>query len=466
MAEAARIKDDTTSLVKILREKLLRAPRDGGTFAAAALDAENGMFAWLDTNQEYVGICSLKATKNCSNAPASGSFSSDLAVVEAPKFFFHTSANRRLRQGNASMGFVAGIKDPVIYRQGMIYHRRNNTWHAQDLALLAPDLDSHVGFVAGEIVRTGIKVMVNNWPANTTKMIHLSANPEADQPFSSDGQWRSPWWRAGNPAPVISSNGALSAFVYASEAEESRNPDAQAQRFLTVRSLKGAEPDEPGTESSIEIDKASVQESVRWLGRRPGVGFSEDNQFFAAIYRNTIRLFDVGKSTTAHEKLTVASHSEENISGAPFSQPPLAIVNKADRPNDQSSWRFGWSTRDGVHVVDRVADGTLRDLDKPLLAGTDNAARLVFSKDGAFLMLQAIQVNAFGRVAVRVWDLSQNWKAQVNAPRTNDDTLRALACHVAAIDRNLSESDRRERPGNKLSDNERQDWGIAQQPCP
>jgi hypothetical protein len=65
------------------------------------------------------------------------------------------------------------------------------------------------------------------------------------------------------------------------------------------------------------------------------------------------------------------------------------------------------------------------------LIGEPDGARLQFSRDGQFLVLQRMQFQL--PVSVRIWDLRRSWRSWIDDKKTTEQELRAVACRIVRM---------------------------------
>jgi conflict system STAND superfamily ATPase len=468
---------NTTRLTEVLRTRLLRSPRDGGSFSAMGFDPETSTIAWID--RQFLVVCDLRRTPNC-NA------SSDLTSLNStkpPRYALglpsewyaeppDQSRNPRLGQNQfSSLGFVTGLDTPVIYRRGLIYSWDGERWIRDDLADLLPDLQQHPGMIVGEILGGGLRITFNDWPSSKMWATHLAFDARAPGRWvqtSAADKWLNVAWLPGSPSPVISTNGALAVYIF-----PDRIPGGGLRTVLNITSVKQSEVNGSAEERvdleriekiSAESGTSTSAPSLIPAGARPGLGFTADNQFLAVLYMDVkgnreVKLLDLSTrpvvDPTRFEIARDLRRSE--LLGNPFSFPPVAAVKVRAASNTTSkTWRFAWLTRGGVRLLEGDAGGVLRQTDKQiLLSGIDSVNRLDFSTDGEFLVMQS---SDFGRraVSVRVWDVGPAWKKLVDESK-DWRALRQLACRVIAIDT--------DQP-SFVENFELQEWRVRSRPCP
>jgi hypothetical protein len=463
---------DRTDPDKVLRARLLRSPRDGGSFSAMGFDPATSAVVWID--QQSLVVCDLRQTANCgvsSESVANSSTKPPRYTLPLPPEGYgevpDQSRNARLRQNQfPSVGFVTGLDTPVIYRGGLIYSWDGDRWIRDDLADLLPDTQQYPGMIVGEVLNGGLRVTINDWPSSRMWATHLAfdaRSPRRWVPAPAADKWLNVTWLPGNPAPVVSANGALAAYVLTD-----RIPGGGLRRVVNITSVKQSETN-GSAEEKIEIEKISVESGTSTsaqalvpAGARPGLGFTADNRFLGVLYRNLkrdrhVKLFDLATRPVIPTTFQFATDVEPaELLGNQFSFPPIASASISAASNATSkTWRFAWLIKSGVRLVEADSGGVLHEIEKTtLLSGVDNASRLDFSADGAFLVMQSPD---FVRrmVSVRVWDIGPAWKKVVEEAR-DFRALRTLTCRVAAIDTDDSVVEKFEL----------QEWQIHFRSCP
>jgi hypothetical protein len=112
----------------------------------------------------------------------------------------------------------------------------------------------------------------------------------------------------------------------------------------------------------------------------------------------------------------------------PWVYPPFAAAEIGQH------WRAAWLAPNGVWAVEssELNPGTARPiLDAPLM-GEPDGAKLQFTQDGQFLVLQRVQLQA--PVSVRIWDLRPSWREWIDSPKTTEQELRRVACRIVRMD--------------------------------
>ncbi len=113
---------------------------------------------------------------------------------------------------------------------------------------------------------------------------------------------------------------------------------------------------------------------------------------------------------------------------SPWVYPPFAAARMGQQ------WRGAWLAASGVWAVESSAldPGTARPiLDAPLI-GEPDGAKLQFTRDGQFLVLQRAQFQL--PVLVRIWDLRSSWRRWIDDPKTTEQELRGAACRIVRMD--------------------------------
>jgi hypothetical protein len=112
----------------------------------------------------------------------------------------------------------------------------------------------------------------------------------------------------------------------------------------------------------------------------------------------------------------------------PWVYPPFAAAKIGQH------WRAAWLAGNGVWAVESsdLDPGTARPiLDAPLM-GEPDGAKLQFTQDGQFLMLQRVQLQS--PVSIRIWDLRPPWRQWIENPKTTEQELRRVACRIVLMD--------------------------------
>jgi hypothetical protein len=114
----------------------------------------------------------------------------------------------------------------------------------------------------------------------------------------------------------------------------------------------------------------------------------------------------------------------------PSVYPPFAAAKVGQH------WRAAWLAPNGIWAVessDRNPDTAelVFGINAPLI-GEPDGAKLQFTHDGEFLVLQRMQFPS--QVFVRIWDLRPSWRARLEDPNTTEQQLRAAACRVVRME--------------------------------
>ena len=112
----------------------------------------------------------------------------------------------------------------------------------------------------------------------------------------------------------------------------------------------------------------------------------------------------------------------------PWVYPPFAAA-KIDQ-----HWWAAWLAANGVWAVessDRDPGTAAPILDTPLI-GEPDGAKLQFTGDGQFLVLQRVQLQS--PVSIRIWDLRPSWRRWIENPKTTESELRRIACRIVRMD--------------------------------
>ncbi|MBV8456716.1 MAG: hypothetical protein JO122_08910 [Acetobacteraceae bacterium] len=112
----------------------------------------------------------------------------------------------------------------------------------------------------------------------------------------------------------------------------------------------------------------------------------------------------------------------------PWVYPPFAAAKIGQH------WRAAWLAGNGVWAVESSErdPGTATPIEDAPLMGEPDGAKLQFTRNGQFLVLQRVQLQS--PVAVRIWDLRPSWRAWIRDPHTTEKELRKVACRIVRMD--------------------------------
>jgi len=108
----------------------------------------------------------------------------------------------------------------------------------------------------------------------------------------------------------------------------------------------------------------------------------------------------------------------------------MALRGGADRP----ALATAWLAANGVGAVESNDrdPGTARPVVDAPLMGEPDGAKLQFTEDGQFLVLQRVQLQL--PMSVRIWDLRPSWRRWIENPETTEEELRKVACRIVRMD--------------------------------
>jgi hypothetical protein len=114
----------------------------------------------------------------------------------------------------------------------------------------------------------------------------------------------------------------------------------------------------------------------------------------------------------------------------PSVYPPFAAAKVGQH------WRAAWLAPNGVWAVESSDrdPGTAElvfGVEAPLI-GEPDGAKLQFTRDGEFLVLQRVHFPS--QVFMRIWDLRPSWRTWVEDPNTTEQDLRAAACRIVRME--------------------------------
>jgi hypothetical protein len=319
-----------------------------------------------------------------------------------------------------SLGFVKGMKYPVLVHDGVLYFEGADKESSKKVADLLPDKLKDQQFfpdvAAGE-------VRVQIWNSNEGRTDVAILATENDASFMKASAFAKLNWTTGalRLVPTLSDVSNYYASI---------DLDETGERELTLRSLldqnlkkvlgqltngPSAPRISPRTEfvRSLAFSAGGSAVASRVAGDEVQVfPFDEESLRDAAQPQKRVRL-----------RIPPGDMQEMVSPRWPQLRPLLAGTKVGE------NWRVAWLTQGGAAVLEGPAgEGAVgRRLlgDKPLLTGVDNASRLNFSKDGHFL---TVQQRTGGRTQVRIFDLT-NRRAE-SIPKSGRE-LRDLACDTA-----------------------------------
>jgi hypothetical protein len=421
------------------REVLARAPWFAGRYRAVGLDPAGNRIALLTQDEQSLLVLTLPAEGEEAAEPKPKSY-------EIPDQPTRTSALR------PAAGFVKDL-GPAAFVNGYVYF-----WNERDelgQCNIGPNLPASGSWMRAEFVAGGLQISVTERRdlKSSLRLLRMDAShlracatisaAEAlqiqERPFSQ-------------PVPVFSEAPDLPQFYGYLEESSKAVPNAN----LPV------DPSRPDAGKPIELD--AVVSLPKQEGRlvhiavgrvSPQRGIPERLHYTIASAANSeamlfkfdgpdFYVYDLTKArpssrpgyleiTPWHVAVVVASNLPPDAwrlqpARIPWVYPPFAAAQIGQH------WRAAWLTANGVWAVESsdLDPRTARPiLDAPLM-GEPDAAKLQFTRDGQFLVLQRVELQS--PVSVRIWDLRPSWRQWIEDPQTTEEELRQVACRIVRMD--------------------------------
>jgi hypothetical protein len=453
-------------VLEVLHEKLISSPRDGGTYTAFGVSADGTHIAWVDEQQRHIVVCPLAATEICSFSTGGSGRSDKPYWVPLPAASSRVSGSRKLRSSftRVAVGFFGEGHEPVYYREGILYYRRDGDWGLVDVNTLVRGLDDLSGIASVDFINGVMRVSVSDWPSNKMTVTLVKSQADTEPPFASSDTRKVEWPPSEGPvdnAPPIFSSEANYAYIErqaaasdtdGSEPAESVNPGSKLVLVLGAAGGEVPLPLDDPHQTSSPLPAAAPARGV--------IGFSEDGRYLGARHDGFVRVFDVAQADQNAKGLTFGwdrSYSPPRRGrGARWYAPPLGVL----AGDNGGKWHFAWDSDPGLDVLSGLPGQALSRSQRPnlLLAGMESVQRIEFSRDGRFLFAHAFVPGAGARmVYARVWDLTKAWDATITKAIHNQPLLHELVCHIAAI-----EPDGDQFTNNELKTEIGEKW---EQPC-
>lgn len=316
--------------------------------------------------------------------------------------------------GQTAIGYVSGLKYPVVYQGGYISWWNDDkdplkiAANERDLNSLLPDGFLGGGFAWLEIAAGHIRVAQFTAVPRAMKFLEITFSNnqfKAQSPTSASSPGILP--------PTLSPNSDKFAFITFNE-----------ELKLGDRS----DPANPVVLGATQ-EKRTQQDNQKPKQIEPyleSIGFAHTDA--AVIVRNSPSQISVFTQPNVSPTRFPLSNSFQKPSVRPrFGRPIIAAAKFGE------TWRIAWVVEDGVIVVDERQDGygqTVRL--RPLLPASPLEAilRLEFSDKGE--LLTAISQNGFqDPMNYRVWNLSQEREHFIDT--RSDEQLTVEACAIAQL---------------------------------
>jgi Novel STAND NTPase 1 len=390
-----------------LISQILRSPRYGGRFEAVGVDATGARIARM-TSSGAVSVQDLGrggATSSVGTIPAS------VPIPGAP--------------WGPAIGFVAGLGQPVVYRNGSLYYWAGSAFKAASVVddLLPPSFGQ--ANIPPMLEINGGMIRLSLWNQQQRSISYALF-----QPRSVSGGVK--FEQLAGPAVV-----RLEAVVLPTLSHDSH-------WFAQVRTIATKTPQIvvgklsiPTSPAKVDLPDGSAGEAAtssdagRELIEFPfSVAFTPDNQLLAVRDKeDEVAVIGLQADTPSAPVLFSVPPDMRGFYRAPwlFARPALAAVDTGEL------YLFAWLDRDAFLRVFAARSGlpsVFSQTDLPLLTDADGATSLRFSADGRFLTL--VQFRGTQESRYRVWDLSEDYANEVR--RMGPEAMRKQACRIAGLD--------------------------------
>ena len=421
------------------REVLSRAPWFAGRYRAAGVDPAGNRIALLTRDEQSLLVLTLPADGEEAAEPTPKSY-------ELPDQPTQTSALR------PAAGFVKDL-GPAALVNGYVYF-----WNERDelgQCNLGPNLPASGSWTRAEFVAGGLQIFVTERHdlKSSLRVFRLDASHlRACAAISAADALQIPERPFSQPVPVFSEAPDVPQFYEYLEESSKAVPNAN----LPV------DPSRPDAGKPIELD--AVVSLPKQEGRlvHIAVGQVSPDRGIPARLHYTIAsaanyeamlfkfdgpnfyVYDLTKvrpsSRPGYLEITpwqVAVVVPSNLppdawrlqpARIPWVYPPFAAAQMGQH------WRAAWLAPNGIWAVESsdLDPSTAKPiLDLPLM-GEPDGAKLQFTRDGQFLVLQRVELQS--PVSLRIWDLRPSWRQWIEDPKTTEEELRKVACRIVRMD--------------------------------
>jgi hypothetical protein len=422
------------------RTVLSRSPWFAGRYRAAGLDPSGGQMALLTQDERSLRVLTL---------PADGSETAEprLKSYELPDQPAQVSTLR------PAAGFVTGL-GPAALVNGYVYFW--NERGEREECDLRPSLPASGSWMRAEYVagRLQISITLRHDLKSSIRVVRLDASHLRDcAALPAAEALQVPERPFSQPVPVFSEASDLPRFYeYLEETSKpvpdelsanlpvdpSRTDSGKPIELDAVVSLSGRE----GEPAHIAVGQISPE---RGIPERLHYTITSAANAEAMLFKFDGPDFYVYDLTSGHPSrrsgyiditprhIAVATNLGPDAwrlhpARIPWVYPPFAAAETGHH------WRAAWLAVNGVWAVESndLDPGTARPiLDAPLM-GEPDGAKLQFTRDGQFLVLQRVQLQS--PVSVRIWDLRPSWRQWIENPETTEEELRKVACRIVRMD--------------------------------
>jgi hypothetical protein len=427
------------SLVEF-RKVLSRSPWFAGRYRAAGLDPAGGQIALLTQDERSLLVLALPAVGSETAEPKPKSY-------EIPDQPTRTSALR------PAAGFVSGL-GPAALVNGYVYF-----WNERDERQecdLRPSLPASVSWIRAEYVAGGLQISTTERHdlKSSLQVFRLDASHLRGCAAVSAAQaLQVPERPFSQPVPVFSEAPDLPRFYeYLEETSKpvpdelsanlpvdpSRTDSGKPVELDVVVSLPGREGQpahiavgqiapERGIPERLHYTITSAVNAEAMLFKFDGPDFYV---YDLASGRPSSRpgYIDITPRHIAVVANLQAGAWRLQPARIPWVYPPFAAAKIGEH------WKAAWLAVNGVWAVESSErdPGTARPVVDAPLMGEPDGAKLQFTRDGQFLVLQRAELQS--PVSIRIWDLRPSWQQWIEDPKTTEDELRQVACRIVRMD--------------------------------
>ena len=427
------------SLVE-LRKVLSRSPWFAGRYLAAGLDPAGGQLAFLTQDERSLLVLTLPSASSETAEPR-------LKPYELPDQPAQVSLLR------PAAGFVSGL-GPAALVNGYVYFW-NERGERQECDL-RPSLPASGSWIRAEYVagRLQISATERNDLKSSLHVFRLDASHlRGCAAFSAAQALQVPERPFSQPVPVFSEAPDLPRFYEYLEETSKPVPD-ELSANLPVDPSRADSGKPVELDAIVSLPSREGQPAHIAVGQvAPERGIPERLHYTVTSAVNAeVMLFKFdgpdfyvydlasghpssrpGYLDITPRHLAVAANLAPGAwrlqpARIPWVYPPFAAAKIGEH------WRAAWLAVNGVWAVESSDrdPGTARIvMDAPLM-GEPDGAKLQFTADGQFLVLQRAELQS--PVSVRIWDLRPSWRQWIEDPKTTEDELRQVVCRIVRMD--------------------------------
>ncbi|HWX28949.1 MAG TPA: hypothetical protein VNZ53_16105 [Steroidobacteraceae bacterium] len=422
------------------REVLSRAPWFAGRYRAAGLDPAGNQIALLTQDEQSLLVLTLPADDQETAEPKTKSY-------ELPDQPAQTSALR------PAAGFITDL-GPAALVDGYVYY-----WNERDErgeCNIGPSLPVSGSWMRAEFVAGGLQISVTERHdlKSSLRVLRLGASQlRACAAISAAEALQIPERPFSRPVPVFSEAPDLPrSYGYLEESSKAVPNELGANLPVDPSRLGPGKPIELDAVVSIpEQEGRLVHIAVGQIS--PERGVPERLHYTIASAANSeamlfkfdgpdFYVYDLAKGRVSSrlgyldvtpQHVAVASNLPLDAwrlqpARIPWVYPPFAAAQIGQH------WRAAWLAANGVWAVESNDrdPGTARPVVDAPLMGEPDGAKLQFTADGQFLVLQRVQLQL--PMSVRIWDLRPSWRRWIENPETTEEELRKVACRIVRMD--------------------------------